>query len=315
MERQRVELSANMDERRTNVIRMKESFYAVKKGREVGVFTSWTDCEKMVKCYQGAIFKKYSTEEEAWKFVERTDSKIGHQPEPSAARSSNPPREAGEDVWGADIDCNFEPSTSQDHTEGVKRTQLPNTYKHKATDDVHAGYSGNKRCRQDDCTLAQPASLSDRFQYMGDTPLVYTDGSCIENGKVGASAGIGVYWGPNHPLNLSEKLAGRQTNQRAEIIAACRALEQAMQSNFSKLVLYTDSKFTINGITKWIHKWKISQWKLSTGGLVINRQDFERLDELCQHIDVNWIHVPGHSNYPGNDAADKLAKAGSSKRL
>lgn len=29
--------------------------------------------------------------------------------------------------------------------------------------------------------------------------------------------------------------------------AACRALEQAKERNIKKLVLYTDSKFTING--------------------------------------------------------------------
>uniref|UniRef100_A0A8C4QEF1 Ribonuclease H1 n=1 Tax=Eptatretus burgeri TaxID=7764 RepID=A0A8C4QEF1_EPTBU len=294
---------------------MKESFYAVKKGREVGVFSTWTDCEKMVKNYYGAIFKKFSTEEQAWKFVEGTVSNIDPQPEPLAARSATSQREASEDACAPDIkDRNFEPSTFQDHTVGVKRTQLRSTYKRQAPDNAHAEYSGSKRRRQDDCTLAQPVSRSDGFQYMGDTPLVYTDGCCTKNGRVGASAGIGVYWGPNHPLNLSEKLAGRQTNQRAEIIAACRALEQATRSNFSKLVVYTDSKFTINGITKWVQKWKRCEWKLSTGNPVINRQGW-RLDELCQKIDVNWIHVPGHSGYPGNEEADKLAKAGSTKRL
>ena len=50
---------------------------------------------------------------------------------------------------------------------------------------------------------------------------VYTDGSCVGNGKRGAKAGCGVFFGDNDPRNLSIPLpfkAGYQpTNQRAEI--------------------------------------------------------------------------------------------------
>lgn len=84
----------------------------------------------------------------------------------------------------------------------------------------------------------------------GDAVVVYTDGCCSANGQKGARAGIGVYWGDNHPLwdnkhthvvyrhlldcnwslathlsrllllscrNVAGRLEGRQTNQRAEI--------------------------------------------------------------------------------------------------
>ena len=34
----------------------------------------------------------------------------------------------------------------------------------------------------------------------GDAVVVYTDGCCSGNGKIGARAGIGVYWGRDHPL-------------------------------------------------------------------------------------------------------------------
>lgn len=48
---------------------MAKKFYAVKKGRQVGVFTSWVDCEKQVKGYGGAIYKSFTSEEEAKQFV------------------------------------------------------------------------------------------------------------------------------------------------------------------------------------------------------------------------------------------------------
>lgn len=38
------------------------------------------------------------------------------------------------------------------------------------------------------------------FLFVGDAVVVYTDGCCSANGQSGARAGIGVYWGHNHPL-------------------------------------------------------------------------------------------------------------------
>lgn len=48
-------------------------FYAVKKGRQTGIFLSWGECEQQVKGYQGAIYKSFQSEEEARNFL--TDEK------------------------------------------------------------------------------------------------------------------------------------------------------------------------------------------------------------------------------------------------
>ncbi|XP_046308027.1 ribonuclease H1 isoform X3 [Marmota monax] len=122
----------------------------------------------------------------------------------------------------------------------------------------------------------------------GDSVVVYTDGCCSSNGRRRARAGIGVYWGPGHPLNIGIRLPRRQTNQRAEIHAACKAIEQAKAQNISKLVLYTDSMFTINGITNWVQGWKKNGWKTSTGKEVINKEDFVQLEELTHSMDIQW---------------------------
>lgn len=54
-------------------------FYAVREGRETGVFTNWTDCQKQVTGFKGAKFKSFATEEEAWNFV--NGGKAGELPE------------------------------------------------------------------------------------------------------------------------------------------------------------------------------------------------------------------------------------------
>ncbi|GFO25174.1 ribonuclease h1 [Plakobranchus ocellatus] len=142
---------------------------------------------------------------------------------------------------------------------------------------------------------------------------VYTDGGCFDNGKNGSRAGIGVYWGYNDPDNVSERLTGRPTNIRAEIHAAATAVRIAKRRGIKKLIVHTDSQFLINGITKWIIGWKKNGWKCTTGKPVINKDDFEAIDNQLSNISVKWVHVKSHSGDFGNEEADNLAKQGAKK--
>lgn len=143
---------------------------------------------------------------------------------------------------------------------------------------------------------------------------VYTDGACENNGRVGARAGIGVWFADNHPLNYSERVRGRLTNNTAEIQAATYAIELAKRAGIKKLLLHTDSQFLISCITVWIHKWKKNDWKLFDGGQVKNKDDLMALDEALEGISVKWDHVRGHRGNHGNEMADALARAGAKKR-
>ncbi|MDO4281981.1 MAG: ribonuclease H family protein [Peptococcaceae bacterium] len=44
-------------------------FYAVRQGRETGIFESWAICEKQVKGFPGAIYKSFKTRQEAEAFM------------------------------------------------------------------------------------------------------------------------------------------------------------------------------------------------------------------------------------------------------
>ncbi|XP_054719127.1 uncharacterized protein LOC129228471 [Uloborus diversus] len=145
--------------------------------------------------------------------------------------------------------------------------------------------------------------------------VVFTDGASTENGKKRSRAGIGVYWGPNHPLNTSMRISGRQTNNRAEIWAAIHALRQAKQIGAKKVKLYTDSQFLIHAITDWIKKWMANGWTLTTGEKVVNKDDFIALNSACKDLKVDWVYVKAHARNHGNEEADKLAVAGARKML
>ena len=59
--------------------------------------------------------------------------------------------------------------------------------------------------------------------------IVYIHGSCVSNGN-SSKAGIGVYWGPENSLNVSEPIKfGKKTSNTADLLAAIRVLEQASE--------------------------------------------------------------------------------------
>ncbi|XP_033219718.1 ribonuclease H1-like [Belonocnema kinseyi] len=140
---------------------------------------------------------------------------------------------------------------------------------------------------------------------------VYTDGACSANGTDNARAGIGVFFGNNHPLNVSQPASGRQTNNVAEIQAVTVAAYQARKAGIKKLRIYTDSEFLYNSATMWIEKWRNNGWITARGTSVANRSDFEEMEDALDCIDnIHWTHVNSHSGTYGNEMADKLAREG-----
>lgn len=51
-------------------------YYAVKKGRNPGIYTSWDSCLKEVKGYSGAIYKSFKTKEEAESYMTGEEKQI-----------------------------------------------------------------------------------------------------------------------------------------------------------------------------------------------------------------------------------------------
>ena len=150
---------------------------------------------------------------------------------------------------------------------------------------------------------------------------VYVDGACLRNGQPGASAGVGVFWGNGHRLNLSEVVDGeKHTNQIAEIQAATAAIRIAYHEDFHNLEIYTDSKYVFNGATDWINnKWKVNGWRNARGGTVSNKEDWIKLDEIRTKYErdrgsLSWHYVPAHQGHYGNEQADMLARSAAQRQ-
>jgi ribonuclease HI len=92
-------------------------------------------------------------------------------------------------------------------------------------------------------------------------------------------------------------------------VEALRALAKVKTLSTRKIQLYTDSKYVIQGITGWIHGWKKRGWKNQEGKDVSNREIWEKLDEVNRQFQVEWLYVPGHQGFPGNERCDEIAVA------
>jgi len=137
---------------------------------------------------------------------------------------------------------------------------------------------------------------------MKNNITIYTDGACKGNPGEGGWGAFIEY------SNEKVKLYGYEkdtTNNRMEIIAAIEALRSI--NAHSNIIIYTDSKYLMNGINTWIHGWKKNNWKTSSNKNVKNVDLWKIIDELNSNHSIEWIWVKGHSGNPGNEMADELA--------
>ncbi len=131
---------------------------------------------------------------------------------------------------------------------------------------------------------------------------IFTDGACKGNpGKGG--------WGAILRMGHHEKeMAGSEketTNNRMELTAAIEALKALNQP--CRVTLHTDSKYVLDGITRWVFGWQKNGWKTADKKPVKNGDLWMALVEAARPHTVEWVWVRGHDGHPENERADKLA--------
>lgn len=133
---------------------------------------------------------------------------------------------------------------------------------------------------------------------------VFTDGACSGNPGPGG-------WGAILRSGAHEKeLSGGEratTNNRMEMMAVIRALGAIKKP--STVIVHTDSRYVMDGVTQWLKRWKANGWKTSDKKPVKNEDLWRALDEAVNGHDVHWRWVRGHAGHPENERADALARA------
>ena len=139
---------------------------------------------------------------------------------------------------------------------------------------------------------------------MSELPYVEiaTDGACKGNPGPGG-------WGAVIRSGDREKeLSGGEnptTNNRMELVAAIRALEALKKP--CRVTLSTDSKYVMDGLTKWIHGWRRNGWKTADRKPVKNADLWQELIAASAPHRIEWKWVRGHAGHPENERADRLA--------
>ena len=154
------------------------------------------------------------------------------------------------------------------------------------------------------------------------TTIVFSDGSSTvykdnNNLKYG---GIGIHIDGYNEYNLSIPLIGSDvTNQKAELLAAITAIKLCKNkiNDLNKIILYSDSMYTINCATKWAIDWGKNGWKRKTGE-ILNLVYVKELYDLTKTNNIEFRHVRSHQKEPlktdekwftwnGNNIVDLLA--------
>ena len=167
--------------------------------------------------------------------------------------------------------------------------------------------------------------VNEYSQLSDSTIYIFVDGSVYNNGIKGkAYGGMGIFVSDNHSLNRSIKLdpSEKISNNVAEIKACIEAIK-LVKDTYKKIIIYSDSQYTINCITKWAKLWQHHGWQRRVKTKMVeikNKELIIELYNLYNKYDIRFIHVRSHQKEPndknsieyykwyGNDMADKLAK-------
>ena len=138
--------------------------------------------------------------------------------------------------------------------------------------------------------------------------LMWTDGACSGNPGPGG-------WGVLLRYGVHEKeLYGGEsatTNNRMEMMAVIQGLSAL--KNRCEVLIHTDSKYVLQGMTEWFAGWRKKGWKTAAGKPVKNVDLWQSLDAEASKHSVEWQWVKGHAGIPENERADELARQGSAE--
>jgi ribonuclease HI len=151
---------------------------------------------------------------------------------------------------------------------------------------------------------------------------IYTDGSCVGNGRRDAAGGYACVVPDRQELSGGWPLLDGQTptNNRAEFAAFIKAAKIADEldpptadpKDARTLLVVTDSELLEKTVSRWLGPWRKRGWVKADGSPVANRDMCEKMAAACDRRAVVVRHVRAHTAGEDEDsrmnrAADTLA--------
>lgn len=139
--------------------------------------------------------------------------------------------------------------------------------------------------------------------------VVYTDGGALSNPGPGGYGVVITAGGVTRELSKGFRLT---TNNRMELMACIAGLSAFNEP--AAILLCSDSKYVINGITKgWAKKWQANGWMRTKTEPALNPDLWDLLLKQCHKHDVEFRWVKGHAGVAGNERCDALATMAASQ--
>jgi len=140
--------------------------------------------------------------------------------------------------------------------------------------------------------------------------IIYCDGACSGNQYRTNTGGWGAILQQGSRVKEIHGLERNTTNQRMELTACIKALEQVKSDKYD-VEIYTDSAYLVNCMhKKWYATWQRNGWHNAARKPVENRDLWEKILALTSIYKVRFIKVTGHSGNKLNERADELARQG-----
>lgn len=142
--------------------------------------------------------------------------------------------------------------------------------------------------------------------------FAFTDGGCKNNGKANAKGGYAVLFSDDvdseyYNLNQVGLIVTEPTNQKAELTAMYHLFDILNENKKlfanKKVIVCTDSMYSLKCVNDWSKKWELSGWKTSKGEPVKNSELIKNIINLkkqCEDngVQVSFKHVFSHTTAP-----------------
>ena len=256
-------------------------FFVVYRGFTPGIYTNSDELDKQIKNFNNPIFKKCTSLDDARYFLKNGISKENKKYTIHTTNNNKPP--------------------------SFKSSSILDFFKEKQ--DTNERQENDEKCMY---TLID--KMNDKLinKINNNEIIVYTDGSCIKRRY--NEGGCGIHFPNNEFADISEKFLQKPiTNQRSELysifIAINTIIHHDIYKNY-KIIIYSDSEYSIHSLSKWCKGWESNKWRRSDNSELKNLDIIIPLYELYKKYNISLIHVRSHCGITGNEIADKLARAG-----
>jgi ribonuclease HI len=158
--------------------------------------------------------------------------------------------------------------------------------------------------------------MAEKDSYVKFPILLYTDGSCINNGFKDAVGGFAyiLLWDSMKKEYWYSNFEQPATNNRMElrgILSGLREIKSRWSPSYPKIAVISDSKYCIKGASIWMYRWEKRGWKkrdkIEKENPLLNVDLWKEMFDLCKILKPSFFWIKGHSGNKYNEICDYLS--------